>query len=118
MVRYAKQALTAPSSPESSLLFAISLSTLRLTGNMLTRYTYSQNNSGGSFDKPKWTGPKHLGGVCSVYSHRKDEYDIFIMAESSEAADALVQVYSNVYFDGCTIGIDCNCCGDRWDRSW
>lgn len=59
-------------------------------------YHYDQNNSGGSFQKP------------AVH--------VFIEAESkADADDQAVTV--GVYFDGCSDGRDCSCCGDRWYSS-
>lgn len=57
-------------------------------------YHFRQNNSGGSF-----LGPKN----------------VLVQAPSASTANALAQDYG-VYFDGCEAGLDCECCGDRWDR--
>lgn len=63
-------------------------------------YEFSQNNSGGSFVVDE--------NVC----HR-----LFIEANSAkEAEDKALGL--GVYFDGCEIGLDCSCCGDRWYRLW
>jgi hypothetical protein len=56
-------------------------------------YHYSQNNSGGSF-----TGPA---------------LDVYIQASNSNEADAIAED-NELYFDGCSRGWDCSCCGDRW----
>lgn len=61
-------------------------------------YHYPQNNSGGSF-----TGKYH---------------HIIIEANSAEQADALAESGTEIYFDGCQTGSDCDCCGDRWSRAW
>lgn len=60
-------------------------------------YTFRQNNSGGSFYGPHY---------------------VIIEAESPEAANLIAENTDevNIYFDGCALGIDCNCCGDRWSR--
>lgn len=63
-------------------------------------YEYSQNNSGGGFD------------VDDRVCHR-----IVIEAHSGDEADSIAESLG-VYFDGCEKGIDCDCCGDRWSRSW
>jgi hypothetical protein len=59
-------------------------------------YEFSQNNSGGSFD----IDDKLCG--C-ILIEAKDAEDANIIAESI-----------GIYFDGCDSGIDCSCCGDRW----
>ena len=59
-------------------------------------YTYSQNNSGGWFEYNK--------NVC--------EY-VIIEAKSAEHANNIAKSIG-IYFDGCSQGIDCSCCGDRW----
>ena len=55
-------------------------------------YTYSQNNSGGSF-----IGPHH----------------VIVEADSARQANSIAQDH-DVYFDGVEFGDDCECCGDRW----
>lgn len=61
-------------------------------------YTYGQNNSGGSFiiDKSKGIG-----------------YYVIIEALNEEQATSIAEDIG-LYFDGCSDGIDCDCCGDRW----
>lgn len=59
-------------------------------------YTYTQNNSGGSFD------------VDENVAHY-----VIIEAENSDDADMIAEGVG-VYFDGCSKGMDCECCGDRW----
>lgn len=56
-------------------------------------YTFRQNNSGGS-----WVGPLY----------------VIVEAYSAAEANGLAQLYTPVYFDGCSTGLDCHCCGDRW----
>lgn len=56
-------------------------------------YTYTQNNSGGSFISPA--------------------IHVIIEAENSSEADSIAQ-YNGIYFNGCESGSDCPCCGDRW----
>lgn len=58
-------------------------------------YTYSQNNSGGSF-----TDPARF---------------VIIEAYNQEEAEGFAKDLG-VYFDGCDDGTDCECCGDRWSR--
>ena len=60
-------------------------------------YTYSQNNSGGSFIGP------------ALY--------VVVEADNSEEADSIAEK-NGLYFDGCEKGADCDCCGDRWRRAW
>lgn len=59
-------------------------------------YEFSQNNSGGFFEVDDF--------VC----HR-----VIIEAENAEEANKIA-LNMGIYFDGCSIGVDCNCCGDRW----
>lgn len=60
-------------------------------------YTFSQNNSGGSF-----VGPLY----------------VVIEANSAEEANRLAEEKAGVYFNGCSDGRDCSCCGDRWSPRW
>lgn len=59
-------------------------------------YTFNQNNSGGYFEG----------------EHRY----IIIEAPSAEAANAIAESTTDIYFDGVYNGYDCRCCGDRWYR--
>ena len=61
-------------------------------------FHYSQNNSGGSF-----TG---------------DYHHVIIEAICAEVADVIAESQTDIYFDGCSKEIDCDCCGDRWSRTW
>lgn len=56
-------------------------------------FRYHQNNSGGVMRGP---------------------IDIYVRAKSAAKANEKAQKYGDVYFDGCRIGVDCSCCGDRW----
>lgn len=60
-------------------------------------FTYTQNNSGGSFTLPA-------------------KYVIVWAKNADEANDKAEE--AGLYFDGCSSGFDCSCCGDRWYRSW
>lgn len=70
-------------------------------------YIYSQNNSGGSFDK-----------VINSYEEEK----VFPLRSSYGEHWGYISlgvidrnyVPDIVYFDGVKKGIDCSCCGDRW----
>jgi hypothetical protein len=45
----------------------------------------------------------------------------YVVVEAENAADANKRVLydvEGVYFDGCSEGVDCPCCGDRWYRQW
>ena len=59
-------------------------------------FEFGQNNSGGTWD------------VSDKLCHR-----VFIEAESPTAATDIAEELG-IYFDGCTKGLDCDCCGDRW----
>lgn len=64
-------------------------------------YTYNQNNSGGSFIK------KQEQGIDTI---------VIIEATSPSHADSIAED-KGIYFDGCSNGRDCNCCGDRWYKA-
>lgn len=59
-------------------------------------FEFNQNNSGGSFVTDKQ--------LC----HR-----LFIEADNGDEACEIAEGMG-VYFDGCSKGYDCTCCGDRW----
>tara|TARA_R110000782_G_scaffold102791_2_gene190113 strand:- start:2010 stop:2288 length:279 start_codon:yes stop_codon:yes gene_type:complete len=79
----------------------------------LQRYEYDQNNSGGHFNVMSWDGPSDRGGVY-LGSYSKKLTNVYVMAESDEEANDLAERYAGVYFNGCSDGHDCSCCGDRW----
>lgn len=87
----------------------------------MKKFVYTQNNSGGFYTYPKWTGPKDLGGVFTHYPYGHPDLegpvDVWVMAESTDEADQLVQKYAGVYFQGIESGLDCECCGDRWYKA-
>ena len=63
-------------------------------------FKYSQNNSGGNF---------HVDDkIC---------HNVIIEAESASEADDIAESLG-CYFDGCSTGRDCSCCGDRWSKQW
>ncbi len=62
-------------------------------------YEFRQNNSGGSFDVDD--------NVCKW---------MFVEASNSEQANDIAQTLG-VYFNGCQDGMDCDCCGDRWNEA-
>ena len=68
-----------------------------MTTNNMKWFTFSQNNSGGYFD-----GPRH----------------VVVQAVNAATANAAAESFAGVYFDGCSKGLDCQCCGDRWSRTW
>ena len=58
-------------------------------------FNYIQNNTGGRWDK-----------YVKIYVEAIDyKHANSIVTELDEV---------DVYFDGCDLGIDCSCCGDRW----
>lgn len=59
-------------------------------------YTFYQNNSGG-------------------HDVENDDLtkNVIIEANSADEANAIA-TRLGIYFDGCSYGRDCNCCGDRW----
>ncbi len=59
-------------------------------------FTFSQNNSGGSFD-------------------HDDDLDEFVIIQAVNAVTANAKAESlGIYFNGCMDNVDCSCCGDRW----
>lgn len=65
-------------------------------------FTYSQNNSGGSFVFSADRG-------ISTY--------VIVEADDAEHADYRAKRIG-LYFDGCDDGRDCDCCGDRWHAAY
>lgn len=63
-------------------------------------YCFKQNNSGGMFDEND--------NVCE---------NVIIEAHTPEEANKLADNVG-IYFDGCSTGQDCSCCGDRWYELW
>lgn len=60
-------------------------------------YTFTQHNSWG-----EWVFDENLAHFTIVEANTKDE--------ALEIAEKL-----GIYFNGVNQGIDCECCGDRWD---
>ena len=60
-------------------------------------YMFRQNNSGGSF----------------IMDNDVDGY-VIVEATNAEEANTIAQD-KGIYFDGCSTGDDCSCCGDRWN---
>ena len=65
-------------------------------------FEYRQNNSGGCFDidDEAGIGPR-----------------VWIEATDVNDANRRAQ-YIGIYFDGVFNGVDCPCCGDRWNELW
>ena len=59
-------------------------------------YTFTQNNSGGSF-----------------ITDEAIAHYVIIEADSADEANSIAES-KGIYFNGCEIGEDCPCCGDRW----
>jgi len=63
-------------------------------------YMYSQNNSGGWFQQD-------------------DDVVHYVIIEADSPSEADDRAESiGIYFDGIDRGLDCECCGDRWSRTW
>ncbi len=61
-------------------------------------WTFGQNNSGGSFDYDEERGITH-----------------YVIVEAVDEAHAISRAENiGLYWNGCEIGMDCDCCGDRW----
>jgi len=64
--------------------------------------TFNQNNSGGSFDFSETAGITH-----------------YVIVEAATLADGISRAEDiGIYFNGCSSGRDCSCCGDRWSEPW
>jgi hypothetical protein len=63
-------------------------------------FHFSQNNPGGSFV------------IDETVAHH-----VIIQAHSAREANQRATDIG-IYFDGCSTGQDCNCCGDRWSRAY
>ncbi len=61
-------------------------------------FTFRQNNSGGHFVEDE--------DVCE---------NVIVEAHSPEDANLRADDIG-IYFDGCEQGLDCSCCGDRWNE--
>lgn len=61
-------------------------------------YTYMQNNSGGSFVHDEIAGISHF---------------VIVEADNPDHANERAEEIG-LYFNGCDLGVDCDCCGDRW----
>lgn len=59
-------------------------------------FLFLQNNSGGGYTR---TDKLDAGTVIEAHT----------AAEANGRAEAL-----GIYFDGVSLGLDCDCCGDRW----
>lgn len=65
-------------------------------------FHFSQNNSGGGFELDKDRGITHN-----------------VIVEAADADQANLKAESiGLYFDGCSTGMDCPCCGDRWSAAY
>lgn len=65
-------------------------------------FTFDQNNSGGSFRRDEKSG---IGR--------------YVIIEAYDATHANARAEDlGIYFDGCSDGFDCSCCGDRWHRAY
>lgn len=65
-------------------------------------WVFRQNNSGGSFDHDAKSG---IGIAVAI--------EAYTLAGAVDRAENI-----GLYFDGCSSGIDCSCCGDRWHEPW
>lgn len=63
-------------------------------------FLFDQNNTGGT-----WR-----------IDEKVSEY-VIIEADTPEEADKIAEDIG-IYFDGCDLGWDCPCCGDRWHRTY
>lgn len=64
-------------------------------------YLFNQNN---------------VGGGCIHDNKLGITNYVIIQARTYEQANTIA-LFKGLYFDGCSKGIDCTCCGDRWTRA-
>ena len=64
-------------------------------------YQFRQNNSFGEF-----------------IENDNVTHTVIIEAVNADVANRIAVETVGIYFNGCAIGIDCSCCGDRWDAVW
>lgn len=65
-------------------------------------FDFSQNNSGGSFRFDEKRG-----------------ITAYVVIEAIDYKHANMRAEEiGLYFDGCSSGMDCDCCGDRWSAAW
>ena len=65
-------------------------------------YAFDQNNSGGIFSFDEDLGITH-----------------WVIIEADSEAEAISRAeHIGLYFNGCSSGMDCPCCGDRWSASY
>jgi len=65
-----------------------------MQANKKTVYMYRQNNSGGFYSLPA--------------------RNIIVVDAKSESHALEIAKKAGLYLDGCNMGVDCSCCGDRW----
>ena len=63
-------------------------------------FDFTQNNSGGGFNRDE-----NLG-----------DHVLIAAKDANDANERLMRLGG--YFDGVDDGTDCDCCGDRWYRAW
>lgn len=80
------------------------LTALKFTGQAIFEKTYEwymfdQNNSGGSF-------------------RVNDDVTVYVLIQAASVKEANIKAEDiGIYFDGCSNGWDCDCCGDRWHEA-
>jgi len=63
-------------------------------------YEFRQNNSGGRYDI-------------------NEDVSVRVLIQAATPAEANARAEQvGIYFDGCHSNLDCDCCGDRWDKAW
>lgn len=74
-------------------------------------YRYCQTNSGGSF---KDTKKSYVKDAIFPLKQKGDFEKIY----KDIGVTAKTIIPKMIYFDGVEKGLDCECCGDRWDELW
>lgn len=98
--KYEKMLIEKQQSINSELSRLNDIKKENASNNKTGWYEFDQNNSGGSFT----TNDK----LC----HR-------VWIEASTKNEAISKALDlGIYFDGCSIGNDCSCCGDRWHEPY
>ena len=69
-----------------------------LEATKMSYYQFTQNNSGGEYKGPF---------IVIIEANDVEDADYFAIKKTNEC----------VYFGGVSKGLDCGCCGNRWDRA-
>ena len=96
--------LTHPNEPATEMIRTLldEIDHVKAKAPEMKFYTFNQNNSGGRFD---------------FFPNKGISQHVIIEASSADDANDRAERIG-LYFDGCEVGLDCSCCGDRWHMAW